>query len=67
MIDFKTIVYLSGSRGETNFAGMLDLYISQLKADGWNILLEHDKYLEERSEEDKKPTFENYMMFMKIT
>jgi hypothetical protein len=67
MIDFKTIVYLTGARGETNFAYMLDLYIAKLKADGWNILLEYDRYLEERSEEDKTPTFENYMMLMKIT
>jgi hypothetical protein len=67
MIDFKTMVYLSGARRETEFSGMIDLYIVKLKADGRNILLEHDRYLEERSKENKKPTFENYMMLMKIT
>jgi len=66
MIEFKTIGYFSGSGGETEFAGMLDNHIRKLKADGWSILLEHDKYHEEQSELLKRPTFENRMLFMKI-
>jgi hypothetical protein len=67
MIEFKTIGYFGGIRGETEFADILDKHISKLKADGWSVLLENDKYDEEQSELLKKPTFENRILLIKIT
>jgi len=67
MIDFRTIAFFSGSKGETEFAELLDGYIRDKKLNGWNILFENDKYDEEQTKLKDKPIFENRIILMKIT